>query len=63
VLAPHGVAPAEDLAIRCPALADFPFHLLFDAGESVVAYFAYPRRFILNAEEHGVLALDIALPY
>ena len=63
MLAPHGVASAEYLIVPCPALTDLPLHLLFDAGKSVVAHFAYLRRFVLYAEEHGVLALDIVLPY
>jgi len=63
VLAPHSVASAEYLVVRCPVLTDLPFHLLFDAGESVVAHFAYLRRFVLYTEEYGVLALDIVLPY
>jgi hypothetical protein len=63
VLAPHGVAPAEYLVVRCPALTDLPLHLLFDTGEGVVAHFAYPRCFVFYTEEYGVLALDVVLPY
>jgi hypothetical protein len=63
VLAPHGVAPTEYLVVPRPALTDLPLHLLFDAGEGVVAHFAYLRRFVLYAEQHGVLALDMFLPY
>jgi hypothetical protein len=63
VLTPHGVASAEYLVIPYPAFTDLPLHLLFDAGESVVANFAYLRRFVLYPEEHGVLALDVVLPY
>jgi hypothetical protein len=63
VLAPYGIASAEYLVVACPALTDLPLHLLFDAGESVVAHFAYSCRFVFYAEEHGVLALDIVLPY
>jgi hypothetical protein len=63
VLAPHGVASAEYLVIRGPTLADLPLHLLLDAGEGVFVYLAYPRRFVLDAEEHGVLVLDVVLPY
>jgi hypothetical protein len=63
VFTPHGVASAEYLVVRCPALTDLPFHLLFDAGESVVADFAHLRRFVLYAEEHGVLVLDNVLLY
>jgi hypothetical protein len=63
VLAPYGVASAENLVVRGPAFADLPLHLLLDAGEGIAVHFAYPRRFVLDAEEHGVLVLDVVLPY
>ena len=63
VCAPHGVTSAENLVVGRPVLADLALHLFFDAGERVIAYLAYPRRLVLYAEEHGVLALDIVLPY
>ena len=63
MLAPYGVASAQDLVIRGPTLANLPFYLLLDAGEGVSVHFANPRRFVLDAEEHGVLVLDVILLY
>jgi len=63
VLAPYGVASAQDLVIGGPALANLPLYLLLDAGEGGSVHFANPRRFVLDAEEHGVFVLDVILLY
>src|SRR5215218_1581433 len=61
MLPPYGVAAPDHPVVRLPPCADFSFHLLFDSGERGVANLSYSRGFVLDAEEHGILALDVLL--
>jgi len=63
VLPPYGVATPDHLIVRLPTLADLYFNLLLDTGERGFTNLAYSRGFVLDAEEHGVLAHDILLLY
>jgi hypothetical protein len=61
VLPPYGVAAPNHPVVRLPALAYLSSYLLPDTVERVFAHVAYSRGLVLDAEEHGVLALDILL--
>jgi hypothetical protein len=61
VLTPYGVAAPDHPVVRLPVLADLSFDLLLDSGERGVAHLAYFRGFVLDAEEHRILALDVLL--
>jgi hypothetical protein len=63
VLPPYGVAAPENPDVRLPAVADLSFYLLLDTGERVFTDLTDSRSLVLDAEEHGVLALDILLLY
>jgi hypothetical protein len=63
VLPPYGVASPEYPVVRLPALADLSSYLLFDTGERGFTDLTDSRGFVLDAEEHGVLALDNLLLY
>jgi hypothetical protein len=63
VLPPYGVAAPEYPVVRLPAVADLSLYLLLDPGERGFTDFTDSRGLVLDAEEHGVLALDILLLY
>jgi len=63
VLSPNGVASPEYPIIRLPAVADLSSYLLLDTGERVFTDLTDSRGFVLDAEEHGVFALDDLLLY
>jgi hypothetical protein len=63
VLPPYGVAAPENPVVRLPAVADLSSYLLLDTGERVFTDLTDSRSLVLDAEEHGVLALDILLLY
>src|SRR5215211_1586394 len=63
MLPPYGVAAPEYAVIRLPAVADLTFYLLLDTGERGFTDFTDSRGLVLDAEKHGVLALDILLLY
>jgi hypothetical protein len=63
VLPPYGVAAPENPVVRLPAVADLTSYLLLDTGERVFTDLTDSRSLVLDAEEHGVLALDILLLY
>ena len=63
MLPPYGVAAPEYPVIRLPAFADLSFYLLLDTGERGFTDLTDSRGLVLDAEEHGVLALDILLLY
>ena len=63
MLPPYGVASPEYPVVRLPAVADLSFYLLLDTGERVFTHVAYSRGLVLDAEEHGVLAIDVLLLY
>jgi hypothetical protein len=63
VLPPYGVAAPENPVVRLPAVADLSFYLLLDTGERIFTDLTDSRSLVLDAEEHGVLALDILLLY
>jgi hypothetical protein len=63
VLPPYGVASPEYPVVRFLAVADLSFYLLLDTGERGFTDVTDPRGLVLDAEEHGVLALDILLLY
>jgi hypothetical protein len=63
VLSPHGVASPEYPVVRLPAVADLSSYLLLDTGERGFTYVTDSRGLVLDAEEHGVLALDSLLLY
>jgi hypothetical protein len=63
VLPPYGVASSDYPVIRLPDIANLSSYLLLDTGERVFTHVAYSRGLLLDAEEHGVLALDILLLY
>ena len=61
MLPPYGVASPEYPFVRLPAVADLSSYLFLDTGERVFAHAAYSPGLVLDAEEYGVLALDILL--
>ena len=61
MLPPYGVAAPDHPVVRLPTVADLSSYLLLDIGERVFTHVAYSRGFVFDAEEHGVLALDILL--
>jgi hypothetical protein len=63
VLPPYGVASSEYPVVRLPAVSDLSSYLLLDTGERVFTDLTDSRGFVLDAEEHGVLALDSLLLY
>jgi hypothetical protein len=63
VLPPYSVAAPDHPVVRLPAVADLFFHLLLDTGERGFTHVTDSRGLILDAEEHGVLALDSLLLY
>jgi hypothetical protein len=63
VLPPYGVAAPDHPLVRLPAVADLFFHLLLDTGERGFTHVTDSRGLVLDAEEHGVLALDSLLLY
>ena len=63
MLPPDGVASPEYPVVRLPAVADLSSYLLLDTGERVFTDLTDSRSLVLDAEEHGVLALDILLLY
>jgi hypothetical protein len=63
VLPPYGVASSEYPVVRLPAVADLSSYLLLDTGERGFTHFTDSRGLVLDAEEHGVLALDNLLLY
>jgi hypothetical protein len=63
MLPPDGVASPEYPVVRLPAVADLSSYLLLDTGERGFTHVTYSRGLVLDAEEHGVLALDSLLLY
>ena len=63
MLPPNGVASPEYPVVRLPAVADLSLYLLLDTGERVFTHVTYSRGLVLDAEEHGVLAIDVLLLY
>ena len=63
MLQPNGVASPEYPVVGLPAVADLSLYLLLDTGERVFTHVAYSRGLVLDAEEHGVLAIDVLLLY
>jgi hypothetical protein len=63
VLPPYGVAAPEYPVVGLPAVADLSSYLLLDTGERGFTDFTDSRGLVLDAEEHGVLALDSLLLY
>jgi hypothetical protein len=63
VLPPYGVASPDHAVVGLPAVADLSSHLLLDTGERDFTDLSDSRCLVLDAEEHGVLALDILLRY
>jgi hypothetical protein len=63
VLPPYGIASPDHPVVGLPAVADLSFYLLLDTGERGFTDLTDSRCLVLDAEEHGVLALDILLLY
>jgi hypothetical protein len=63
MLPPYGVAVPDHPLIRLPAVAELSAYLLLDTGERGFTDLTDSRGLVLDAEEHGVLALDSLLLY
>jgi hypothetical protein len=63
MLPSYGVASPEYPVVRLPAVADLSSYLLLDTGERGFTNVTDSRGLVLDAEEHGVLALDSLLLY